>query len=579
MGYQALLFCPDEKLARIVAQVFSDLEFNVEPVQEPFSAVKKLMSQRYDALVVDCENESNASLLFKSARNSTFNQGTLAIAVVEGQAGVARAYRIGANLVLTKPINVEQAKGTLRVARGLLRKNSESAATPASAGSAAAPPAAQTPATPVASLAPPGTPVSPVRPIASVPAQAPTGAVASAGPTSIPSAPVKPATVPPARPKVAREVPEFEPPAPAVAATSVAAASVQEVPAKAVVPAEIPAPNEVVKEAAMVAPAMARATAAQAAAAAPAKVKEAAPAPAKASELEFVDPVLEGADSEPVGSAPSFSALDLDDSSRSSGSKKILIAAGVVIAVAVLGYFGWNKAGSQKAASPAVQSVNAPQQPTPQAPAAAATSAQGTPATAPIADHSSLTSEPASTKPAPSIEPQKSATQATARPQAVPEPEVHTTNLIAPIKVKPGAGEHVKHNSDDASAPVPNPLAVAEANTSALNSLVASPTATPRPTLATLKISQGVSQGLLIKRVDPKYPPSALAMHVQGAVLLNATISREGLISNLTVVKGDKVLAYAATEAVRQWRYKPYYLNGTPVEIETQITVNFRLPN
>ena len=152
MGYQALLFCPDEKLARIVAQVFTELEFNVETVQEPFSAVKKLMAQRYAALVVDCENESNASLLFKSARNSTSNQGILAIAVVEGQAGVAKAYRIGANLVLTKPINVEQAKGTLRVARGLLRKSSEGSAPAATQAMKAAP---HTDATLVAPTQPP----------------------------------------------------------------------------------------------------------------------------------------------------------------------------------------------------------------------------------------------------------------------------------------------------------------------------------------------------------------------------------------------------------------------------------------
>ena len=122
MGYQALLFCPDEKTARTVTQVLGDLEFSVETCIEPFAAVKKLMSEHFDALVVDCDNEQNATLLFKSARNSTSNQASLAVAVVEGQAGVAKAFRIGANLVLTKPINVEQAKGTLRVARGLLRK-------------------------------------------------------------------------------------------------------------------------------------------------------------------------------------------------------------------------------------------------------------------------------------------------------------------------------------------------------------------------------------------------------------------------------------------------------------------------
>jgi len=122
MGYTALLFCPDEKTARTVTQVIGELEFTIEACNEPFAAVKKLMSQHFDALVVDCDHEQNATLLFKSARNSTANQTSLAVAVVEGQAGVAKAFRIGANLVLTKPINIEQAKGTLRVARGLLRK-------------------------------------------------------------------------------------------------------------------------------------------------------------------------------------------------------------------------------------------------------------------------------------------------------------------------------------------------------------------------------------------------------------------------------------------------------------------------
>jgi len=62
-------------------------------------------------------------------------------------------------------------------------------------------------------------------------------------------------------------------------------------------------------------------------------------------------------------------------------------------------------------------------------------------------------------------------------------------------------------------------------------------------------------------------------------VQLEATIDKEGKITNLKVLKGDLILAHAAVEAVRQWRYKPYYLDGVPVEIETQITVNFKLPD
>src|SRR5947209_2580610 len=121
MSYRALLFCPDEAAARLVTQVLSELEFTVELSFEPFVTVQKLSVEPFDAVVVDCANEENAALLFKGARNSTLNHSSLCVAVVEGQMGVAKAFRIGANLVLSKPINIEQSKGTLRVARGLLR--------------------------------------------------------------------------------------------------------------------------------------------------------------------------------------------------------------------------------------------------------------------------------------------------------------------------------------------------------------------------------------------------------------------------------------------------------------------------
>src|SRR3984957_11570327 len=164
MSYRALLFCPDEKIARTVTQVLSELEFAVESCVEPFAAVKKLMAEHFDAVVVDCDNDQNAALLFKSARSSAINQASLAIALVEGQAGVAKAYRIGANLVLTKPINVEQAKGTLRVARGLLRKNADAAGTTSPSATTPAAAAMPAPATNHASVQ------QPVRPVAVAPA-------------------------------------------------------------------------------------------------------------------------------------------------------------------------------------------------------------------------------------------------------------------------------------------------------------------------------------------------------------------------------------------------------------------------
>lgn len=92
-----------------------------------------------------------------------------------------------------------------------------------------------------------------------------------------------------------------------------------------------------------------------------------------------------------------------------------------------------------------------------------------------------------------------------------------------------------------------------------------------------VRISQGVTRGLLIHRVEPIYPPLARSARVQGDVILTAIINTNGEIENLQLVSGHPMLVPAALTAVRQWRYKPYLLNGAPVEVETQITVIFTL--
>src|SRR6202453_2771835 len=89
------------------------------------------------------------------------------------------------------------------------------------------------------------------------------------------------------------------------------------------------------------------------------------------------------------------------------------------------------------------------------------------------------------------------------------------------------------------------------------------------------RVSGGVVAGLKISGANPVYPPIARAAHVSGAVVLHAIISKSGTIENLEVISGPEMLRNAATEAVRNWRYKPYILNGDPTEVETTITVNF----
>ena len=84
-------------------------------------------------------------------------------------------------------------------------------------------------------------------------------------------------------------------------------------------------------------------------------------------------------------------------------------------------------------------------------------------------------------------------------------------------------------------------------------------------------------EGNLVVRVQPVYPPLARQARVQGTVELRAIINREGKIENLQALNGSPLLIPAAIDAVRQWRYRPYYLNGEPIEVETMITVNFTL--
>jgi len=105
-----------------------------------------------------------------------------------------------------------------------------------------------------------------------------------------------------------------------------------------------------------------------------------------------------------------------------------------------------------------------------------------------------------------------------------------------------------------------------------------SPTVVPKAaTPQRVRVSQGVSQGLLIRQVKPTYPPLARSARIQGTVVLQALISKDGSIENLHLVSGHPMLAPAAIEAVKQWKYKPYFLNGEPVEVETTINVNFTL--
>jgi len=104
------------------------------------------------------------------------------------------------------------------------------------------------------------------------------------------------------------------------------------------------------------------------------------------------------------------------------------------------------------------------------------------------------------------------------------------------------------------------------------------PVAVPKVAVQRVRVSQGVTQGMKVHDVTPQYPQMAKIARVQGPVVLAAVIGKDGAIQNLRVVStASPLLNQAALEAVKQWRYRPYILNGEPVEVDTTITVNFTL--
>ena len=583
MNYQALLFCPDEKTARVLTQVLTDLEFRVEPSSEPFAAVKTLMGQRFDAVVVDCENEQNATLLFKSARNSNLNNTALSVAVVEGQAGVAKAFRLGANLVLTKPINVEQSKGTLRVARGLLRK--ADAARPASETSAAAP--VQTPPSfpaPRASVIAPPVPVS--APARVTPAAAGKPAVF---PTTTP-APAKtierqiPAAVSSAFELDPETTPQLDP---------VEAALLESMPEtklrnQSATGSPSPAKEYAWQTSAKDAVLSAAATQGSAAAVAPAKEVASVPTssePAvKSAEAVSIEVPETPADykssATTVSQEPALFSTVGSPNDSGSNSKKMLLVAAVVLVAAGGIYFGLTKMRSSH--------TSVADRPTNATPATSAVSPSGPPV---VSAQITASSFPAATPPAVSsaATPVVPAAAKSSAPAAETKAPKAAASKSSDVDAAPDAQAPLMVQGGRMPAPPPTPntadpdapaVDVASNNSaSALSGIVGSGAVSlPKASGQSLQVSQGVSQGLLVHKVNPVYPRQAQEGHIQGSVQLLATIAEDGSISSVKVLKGDAALASAAADAVKQWKYKPYYLDGQPIAIQTQITLNFKLP-
>ena len=206
MPTRAFLLCGDEKAVQAVTQILDELEVSFEHSSEPAFSLKRLATQRFDLLIVDCDNAQNATQVFNSARASNFNKTSIAIAIVEGKAGVPNAFRLGASLVLTKPVSLDQARNTLRTGIGMTRKDTQEVKPPAPAISIPVPPAmaaavpiVAAPAVAAPNPSAPPTPVPTITPVATVQAPRPPATPAVLTPVAPPI---------PATPKPIAETPK-----------------------------------------------------------------------------------------------------------------------------------------------------------------------------------------------------------------------------------------------------------------------------------------------------------------------------------------------------------------------------------
>ncbi|MCU1285076.1 MAG: outer rane transport energization protein TonB [Acidobacteriales bacterium] len=138
-----------------------------------------------------------------------------------------------------------------------------------------------------------------------------------------------------------------------------------------------------------------------------------------------------------------------------------------------------------------------------------------------------------------------------------------------------------RHDVDPGPVMPPN-VRLGPAGTNFISSLIVGsvpPVLKPTPPPNRPLIVSHMDEGQLLLRVQPNYPIPAKAAGIEGQVTLAAIIGKAGDIESLRVISGHPLLAGAARDAVSQWRYRPYILNGEPIEVETQITVNFKLRN
>jgi protein TonB len=597
----ALLLSPDDQAVSAITGVLEEMSVTCERPLDGVSAAQKLSSQSFDLVLVDCENLPAAKLIFDVCRRGKNGNNPVPIAIVDGRAGLPTAFRLGAELILTKPVAKDQARSTIRTAVSRLRKDLP-AADSVSAGVEGKGTAdvademigaiigTSTIGTSMIGTSMTGTSMTGT----SMTGGAMTGAGiteddASAMPTVDASSQLTSFAEPP---------PKFiSTPAPRSIAISVAKAAVIDAGAAAHSAPGLTTARPFEKTPNSPAARLSRENQSSRAAqlTSPATANWKSPLAMKPSD----DPVLaelektEQEEEERKNAKPAEAAAKQaaevqspyrQSQPRNNPKRKGALVGVLMLALACGGFYGaWTyQPGFRAMAQPAIDrllTLIGMALPPTEAPKPAKTSTS-TPvavtSTAPAAGSPVETNQTSSTLPG-SAAPTNVATgsPATASPLpaegsgnsttialAIGQPETHTS--AAP---EPGANKLADSKLADSKL-VDTKKAESTASSEAPHSAESN---------AIILSSQGAEKRLLHK-VPPKYPVEARARGAQGTIVLKTVVDKDGKVANLRLVEGNAALSAAAIEAVKQWRYRPYVRDGKAQPFQTVVIVDFQRP-
>ncbi len=540
----ALLLSPDDQAVTAITGVLEEMSVTCERPLDGVSAAQKLNSQSFDLVLVDCENLPAAKLIFDVCRRGKNGRNPVPIAIVDGRAGLPTAFRLGAELILTKPVAKDQARGTIRTAVSRVRKHvqpNENVPTHSSS--------AHYDAAVIASTA--GSPVTEERALA---------AVASTSPSLAP--------------RMHSAVDEIDAPSVSSKLNS-PPTSLPELPLSGSpsTHARFPLSDD---------PVLAELERTE--------LEIAEGAESTLAESQKPESHKKGLSAKPAADLMVAKPDGLTPSSHPQERKpRGPMLALLMLALAVSGFYAaWTyqpgfrtivqpqidrvmvMVGIAPAASPSLPPVKPLAQPAPaKSPAPAST-------TDPNATHSNAPDSPTGsgvpTAPAPS--PKSGA--ASVSPVNQPAMPTATTTLVKPLPstrlaIVPAASGAASVNKPNESN---STIALSNSKRETIPAISSTPRL-PGEDTAILLSSKG-AEARLTHSVAPSYPAEARASGADGTVILKAVVDDSGKVEGVRLVEGNAILAPAAIQAVKEWRYRPYVRDGKAQPFQTLVTVDFQ---